>query len=53
MKPISAPVVKPLDGPRSRPTVTTELTVNTLKTSPDGNRNAPMVPARMNEFERR
>ena len=38
-----------LDGPRSRPTVTTDDTVSTLNTSPEGNRKAPMVPAWMNE----
>ncbi len=52
MKPTSAPEVSPQSGPRMMPTLTTAATVSTLNTSPEGNRNAPMVSARMNAFER-
>jgi hypothetical protein len=52
-KPTIAPAVRPLAGPRTTPTATTAATVSTLNTSPDGKRNAPMVPARTNDFERR
>ncbi len=34
------------------PTLTTAATVSTLNTSPDGNRYAPIVLARMNAFDR-
>ena len=52
MNPTSAPDVNPAPGPRMTPTLTTAATVSTLNTSPDGNRNAPIVLARMKAFER-
>ena len=50
--PTSAPAVRPPAEPRATPTPTTAETVNALKTSPDGNKNAPMKPARINESAR-
>ena len=47
MKPIIAPAVSPLSGPRHTPTATTALTVSTENTSPDGNRNAPITFVRI------
>ena len=52
MKPIIAPAVSPLSGPRTTPTTITAATVSTEKTSPDGNRKAPITWALICDFVR-
>ena len=47
MKPTIAPVVRPESGPSATPATRTAAMVSTEKSSPDGNRNAAMVPARI------
>ena len=47
MKPTIAPVVRPESGPSAVPATRTAAMVRTEKSSPDGNRNAAMVPARI------
>ena len=42
-----APVVRPDSGPWATPTAMTAATVNTEKTSPEGNSSAASRPARM------
>ena len=46
-KPIIAPAVSPLAGPRSTPIVITPHTVNTENSSPEGNSSDPITPARI------
>ena len=50
MKPTMAPVVSPEAGPSAVPATSTAAMVRTENSSPDGNRKAAMVPARMDEF---
>ena len=46
-KPTMAPVVRPDSGPMATPAAMTLATVSTENTSPEGNRRAARMPARM------